>query len=265
MGQIAYHAATGQMAEAFSVSDEEWDAIGSAQRGTWVMPRSGWPAVAKTSIGGLRFFAHNPGYTGILPKPESYAHTRLKIDVLKAARALGHKADLEVFGSAPEGDEWIADVLVTLPDASRMAFEVQLSSQHLKDFRARTERYARSGVRCCWVISNQPVDKRLSKALVYENRDYYNATREFQADAEDLLLLGVQLEGKDAYPDARPVLRFSRGREIRRMEMEEAIAGILAGQYRWERPSWHWTAPPLPTRTSVLGPGDGPEIAVNRG
>lgn len=82
-----------------------------------------------------------------------------------------------------------------------------------------------------------------AKALVYDNRDYFHEHGEFQSDAEDLVLLGVRLEGKGAYPDERPLLRFSRGREVRRMPMEEAIAVIIAGIPQWHRPSWHWGAP----------------------
>lgn len=239
MGQIAYHASAGLTAEAFSATDAEWAAICAAPRGTWLMPRSAWPAVPKTSIRGLRFFAHQPGYSGILSKPESYAHTRLKIDIVKAARALGYRAELEVAGNDPDGSEWIADALVYGAEG-RIAFEVQLSSQHLRDFRARTQRYRNSEVRCCWIVSDIPVGARLSKAIAYENMDYYRANGDFQADLEDLLLFGVPLERKDTYPTERPTLRFSRGRQIRHMKMEEAIEGVLKGYPRWERPSWHW-------------------------
>lgn len=215
----------------------------SAPRGTLLMPVSSWPAVSKTSNRGLRFFSHHPGYTGILPKPESYAHTRLKIDVVKAARALGYHAEIEVCGRDPDGAEWRADVLVTSSEGRRTAFEIQLSSQHLSDFRFRTERYQRSSVECCWIISNQPVDRRLSKALVQENMNYYQAHGEFQSDAEDLMLLGVQITNKDTYPDEPPKLRFSRGPEMRRLPMPEALQGVLTGIPKWSRPRWYWGRP----------------------
>jgi len=152
LGQIAINDKTGERIEAFSVSVEEWKMHCLAQRGTLVTPVSSWPAVPKTSINGLRFFAHHPGYSGLLPKPESYAHTRLKIDVVKAARALGYHAEVEVCGRDPEGAEWRADVLVTSPKGKRTAFEIQLSSQHLRDFCFRTQRYRRSSVECYWII-----------------------------------------------------------------------------------------------------------------
>lgn len=240
MGQLAYEGKTGQIVESFSLSDEAWAIFCAAPRGTLLMPVSSWPAVPKTSIRGLRFFAHHRGYTGIPPKPESYAHTRLKIDVVKAARALGYQAEMEVCGSDPVGDEWRADVLVTSPEGRRMAFEIQLSSQHLCDFRARTERYQRSSIECCWIISEKLVAIRLMKALVYENRNYYLPHGELQADTEDLMLLGVQLTNKETYPDEPPHLRFSRGSEQRLLPIHVAIKGIMTGIPQWRRPRWYW-------------------------
>lgn len=215
----------------------------SASRGTLLMPVSSWPAVPKTSIRGLRFFAHHPGYTGIIPKPESYAHTRLKIDVVKAARALGYHAEMEVCGNDPDGAEWRADVLVTPPEGRRTAFEVQLSSQHLSDFRSRTERYRRSSIECCWIISEKPVGTRLYKALAHDNKDYYEAHGEFQIEAEDLMLLGVQLTNKETYPDEPPSLRFSWRSERHRLSMSVAIQGIMTGIPQWRQPRWHWGQP----------------------
>ncbi len=76
MGQIAYYVSNGEMVEAFSVTDIEWDAICPAPKGMLLMPRTRWPAVAKTSIRGLRFFAQRPGYPERLPVPESHTHVQ---------------------------------------------------------------------------------------------------------------------------------------------------------------------------------------------
>jgi hypothetical protein len=240
MGQTAYRAKTGEVVEAFSVADAEWEALCSAPRGAILMPHSDWPAVPKTSIRGLRFFAHQPGFTGALPKPESYAHTRLKIDIVKAARFLDYDANVEIGGNTPDGEAWKADALVTLPTGKKWAFEVQLSSQHLDDFRLRTERYRRSSVECCWINSESPVGNRLAKALCHENINFYRTHGQFQADAEDLICLGVQLQNKDSYPEELPLLRFGRGAERRRMPISEAIDGIIKGFAHWRRPIWRW-------------------------
>ena len=242
MGQIGVCARTGSMVEAFSANDVQWDNICKAPRGKWLMPRSDWPAVPKTSIRGLRFFAHYKGYSGTLPKPESYAHTRLKIDIVMAARALGYRADMEVAGSDLNGADWVADVLVLAGSDARFAFEVQLSSQHLNDFRARTERYRRSGIECCWIVSDSSVGARLSKAIAYENMEFYRDHQRIQADLEELLVFGVCLKSKNDYPTERPLLRFSRGRLLRHLQIDEAIEGVLRRQPSWERPDWHWNA-----------------------
>ncbi|PTV95326.1 hypothetical protein C8J27_105274 [Rhodobacter aestuarii] len=203
------------------------------------MPRSQWPAIPKTSIKGLRFFAHYPGYTGVKPKPESYAHTRLKIDILKAARTLGFDSQIEAAGRSPDGAEWIADVLVTLPTGQKTAFEVQLSSQHLADFRLRTERYRHSSVACCWVVSEHPVASRLAKALAYDNMDWYKKHGELLSESEELMVLGLLLEDKASYP-AQPLLRLGYTQEARKLTIQEAVEGVLRGRPRWEQAQWKW-------------------------
>jgi hypothetical protein len=107
MGQLAYHSTIGSEIEAFSLTDDEWNAVCHDPIGTWVMPKTNWPAIPKVSIRGLRFFAHKSGYPHPLPKPKSYAHTRLQIDIVNAARSLGYKANLEVDGTTPQGEGWI--------------------------------------------------------------------------------------------------------------------------------------------------------------
>lgn len=244
MGQIAYLAATGEMIEAFSVTDTVWDALCKLPRGSMTMPRTNWPATAKTSIKGLRFFSHYPGFPGGLPKPESYAHTRLKIDVVRLLRSMGFKANIEVPGVSPDGEEWIADVLAENCDGSRTAFEIQLSSQHLKDFRRRTGRYAASGVRTVWIISEQPVAERLTSALIHENGHKKANNGCFICDCEEILPLNVTLVDKDVYPEDPPLVRFGRGVEnIRRMPLAEAINGAMSGFAKWEYPDWRWVNP----------------------
>lgn len=240
MGQIVLKAETGELIEAFSVSDTEWRELCTGSKGSILMPRSNWPAVPKTSIRGLRFFAHHPGYPGSLPKPESYAHTRLKIDIVKAARSLGYQADIEVVGNSPEGEQWIADTLITQNNGHRTVFEVQLSSQDLRDFRLRTERYRRSSVDCVWIASEKPVATRLAKALVNDHIDYKRAYGQCQSQEEALILFGVLLPNKDEYPDEAPSLRFAVGKQIRRMSLSEAIDGTLKGSPRWRQPEWCW-------------------------
>lgn len=240
MGQIAICAETGSSVEAFSLTDLEWDNICHKPSVVLLMPVTGWPAIPKTSIRGLRFFAHAGGYPGKLPSPESYAHTRLKIDVVKAAREAGLNADIEVFGRTPDGDDWIADALVTGVDGRKTAFEIQLSSQHLKDYRTRTDRYKRSGVNCCWITSFKPAFTRLGKSIAHENIDYYQSNGERQFDLEELLTMCVMIEDKAVYPETPPELRFGRGKHHRRLSIMEAVCGVVNGMPRWHHPYWTW-------------------------
>lgn len=254
MGQTAILPMTGERIEAFSASDELWAWLCNVPKGTILMPRTNWPATAKTSIKGLRFFSHFPGYPGGLPKPESYAHTRLKIDVVRSLRSMGFKADIEVQGVSPEGEEWVADVLAENFDGSRTAFEIQLSSQHLRDFLRRSDRYSRSGVKVCWIMSWEPVSGRLTKAIANANIPYYREHGHFLADCPEVLPLRVMLDSKDEYPAERLQLHFGRGAFHKGMEFEEALAGVMLGIPKWEIPEWKWgdhRVPGIPLKTAL--------------
>lgn len=240
MGQIAYIANSGEVLEAFSLPDLAWDALSTVPKGTILMPGTSWPAVAKTSIRGLRFFSHYPGYPNPLPEPESYAHTRLKIDVVKALRAEGWKADVEVRGRSPDGAEWIADVLAEDEDGRKFAFEIQLSSQHLDDFLLRTDRYKRSSVSVCWVMSWKPVELRLQKALLYANRDYNRKHERFMCDSPLIMPLRVDLPSKSAYPEVPIGVTIGRGPYLKKLSLGEAVSGVMKGHPRWDEPDWKW-------------------------
>lgn len=247
MGQTAILAMTGERLEAFSAHDELWKWLCYAPKGTILMPRTNWPAVAKTSMLGFRFFAHYSGYPGIKPEPESYAHARLKIDVVRILRSLGYEADVEVPGVSPTGDEWVADVLTATIGGTKVAFEIQLSSQHIADFRRRTERYRASGVHVFWILAEKPVADRLHKAILVETAALRRAIGVIVCDCEEIIPINVALPNKNQYPDDPLQVRFGRGRDIRRMPLAEAIEGLMYGYARWDYPDWKWVNPLNPT------------------
>lgn len=240
MGQISYRANSGEIVEAFSLSDSEWECICSLPLGSLLMPYTDWPAIPKTSIRGLRFFAHHSGYPNELPKHKSYVHTRLQIDIVKIARKLGFKADIEVRGPDPSSPEWIADVVVTSNTGKKIAFEVQLSSQHLDDFIKRTSRYKESNLDVCWILSEKPVASRLGKALHYKNNSYYKETGKPLVDDGDILTLNIDIADKDTYPETLPPIRIGRGKYIKRISLEEAIYGVMNSFPKWDIPDWKW-------------------------
>ncbi len=247
MGQIAFHSKTGEIIEAFSLNDEQWMNIRAEPIGALSMPLTDWPAVPKISNRGLRYFAHLSGFQGIKPKPESYAHTRLKIDIAKAARKLGYTANLEASSECQGGYQWRADVLVTDTLGQKTAFEVQLSSQTLEEYRHRTARYKASDVGCCWVLMQSPPKHgrqkihALDKAISHENIEKYKETGLFQCDDENLLTLRAFLENKDTYPEERRTLCLLRSTPVEHLEIEEAISRVLKNKFRWKGINWQWS------------------------
>ena len=244
MGQIAYRQATGEIIEAFAVDADEWAKMCAEPLGTYIMPKTDWPALLKESIRGLRFFAHYSGYKGEKPENETYAHTRLKIDVVKAARKLGYEADLEVCGESPDGLKWRADVLVTDRNGQQTAFEIQMSSQTLAEYRRRTECYTFSGVRCCWVLMYKLGSKKLhhlEHAIHCENQEFCKETGLIQVEDDRLITLRVMLDGTDTYPEKRPTLFLRQHFPIEHLQMPEAIDRVVQNKLHWARPYWRWT------------------------
>lgn len=67
------------------------------------------------------------------------------------------------------------------------------------------------------------------------------ATHRFAlSKSEELLLLGVPLDDMNSYPAETPQLRFSRGPQMRKMPVLEAIQGVLQGAHQWRQLRWYW-------------------------
>ena len=167
MALVAIRVCDGAEMEAFALSSEEWRTLQRQPLGTFVMPGTSWPAILKTSIRGLQFFAHAPGYVGSNPEPETEEHRAAKLSIVLALRSAGFTAKVEQPGKTPNGHEWQADVLCVI-DGQPLAFEVQVSQQTLEEYRSRTQRYLDSGVRSIWLVRAPGHFKALSKALFYD-------------------------------------------------------------------------------------------------
>ena len=143
----------GRPVDASTFSGEAWEALkAGATLGDFVMPCCQAPAVLKTSINGLPFFAHLSDECATAP--ETKWHKSGKAAVLAALVDLGIAAREEAPGQAPGGGKWEADVLFNV--AGRVvAIELQRSYQHLRDFMRRQERYAASGVACYWLVRKE--------------------------------------------------------------------------------------------------------------
>ncbi|WP_327378854.1 competence protein CoiA family protein (plasmid) [Streptomyces sp. NBC_01216] len=129
-----------------------WEAVHRTRpRVIMVCPECAHPMHAKVSRYGLRFFAHDPGAPTCALAGESMEHHLLKLELATAVRAAGYHAELEIRG--PDGD-WRADVMSTSPDGTaRMAWEAQLSPITVDEISERTARFAKDGVRVCWVAT----------------------------------------------------------------------------------------------------------------
>ena len=140
----------GELAISSLFGDVEWvqlKADAKAKRISITM-RCGWPAVAKTSAGRTRFFAHAPGGDGCTA-PESREHLLAKAAIVDGIIAAGWTAEPEA-----RGDGWVADVLATKDDR-RAVFEVQWSRQTLEDYQYRQKRYENSGIKAiAWFVQH---------------------------------------------------------------------------------------------------------------
>ena len=163
----------GRPVDASVISRIEWEALKQTARlGDFVMPCCSAPAVLKTSVNGLPFFAHLSDEC--VTAPETIWHKSGKAAVLAALNGMGVSGSDEVSGQSPSGEKWQADVLFSVAGRT-MAVELQRSYQHLRDFARRQERYAASAVECYWLVRKEAfitLAKSTSRLLL--KRDFGN-------------------------------------------------------------------------------------------
>lgn len=152
MTQSAW-ARNGVPVDAATISITDWEALKQeAQLGDFVMPCCKSPAVLKTSINGMPFFAHITDEC--ITAPETKWHKAGKTAVMASLNSLSIEGREEVSGRSPSGNKWEADVLFS-KGGRTIAIELQRSYQHLRDFTRRQERYAASAVECYWLVRNE--------------------------------------------------------------------------------------------------------------
>lgn len=138
------------------MSDEEWQALKAQikqEKLEILMPCCGNTGHMRTSKRGLNHFVHNRR-GDCTSASETWQHLKAKFEIAKACRDAGYNTITEA-----AGDSWRADVLATKGDHIKIAFEVQWSSQTLRETEYRQERYNGDRLRGCWFFRKIPANE----------------------------------------------------------------------------------------------------------
>jgi len=165
VGLLAYRLDGTPIVSVF-LTDEEWKTEALNKSRDLFMPETRGQAVPKVSRLGHRFFSHKPGERGPSQTGgESDDHVMLKIKSLFAATAAGWSALPEQSGVTDSGKSFRADVLCTHPNGkSKVAIEIQRSTQRDVDYEERQRTYEEAGIRCIWIdISKKGYRHHISK------------------------------------------------------------------------------------------------------
>lgn len=136
------------------LDDDAWSRL----RGrTIVLQPCGHPGFPRVSPLGTRHFVHTRD--SACATHESPEHLHLKAVVARAAAQAGWQADTEV-----PGNGFVADVL-TRGRSGQVAFEVQRSSQVLREYERRQAGYEAASIRCVWLVARIPTGHRAGAGL----------------------------------------------------------------------------------------------------
>lgn len=220
----------GRPVNAASFTSTQWEALKqSTQLGDFVMPCCTAPAVLKTSINGLPFFAHLSDECDTAP--ETKWHKAGKASVLAALDGMGIKGCDEVPGTSPNGDRWEADVLFSVPGRT-IVIELQRSYQHLRDFKRRQDRYTASSVECYWLLRKETfltLAKATSRHLL--SRDFGNVFPPGGIGTGMLPELPVAMLDTEG----EQLVQFGL---LKSATVQTWLTGILNGHYKYRSGSW---------------------------
>ena len=230
MTQIAW-TRDGRPVDAGLISSCAWEEMKQAtQLGDFLMPCCKAPAVPKTSINGVPFFAHLSDECDTAP--ETKWHKAGKAAVLAALSALGIDGREEVPGRAPNGSKWEADVLFS-SGGRTIAIELQRSYQHLREYARRHERYLESGVECYWLLRKETfftLSKATSRLLL--KREFGGVFPETGIGTGMLPELPVAILNTE--DEQRVVFGGLKGATV-----QAWLEGILSGSFQYRSGSWN--------------------------
>ncbi|OWQ46628.1 hypothetical protein CDL60_14300 [Roseateles noduli] len=221
----------GTPVDATHFSREEWDSMKAAWHpGAYVLPCCKAPAVLKTSINGVQFFAHLTDECATAP--ETVWHREGKAAVLAALHSMAVPGREEVSGRSPAGDKWAADVLIELPGRT-IAVELQRSPQTMAKFLQRQERYRASNVECYWLLRREvylPLAKSTSRLVL--KRDFGNKWPEAGIGTGMLPELPVAV----LVPEAPRPVQFGLGAAS---SVSEWLQALISGEFRHRGGAWN--------------------------
>ena len=150
----------------FEYNSNSWNELKlSYKNNSLVMPCCKSKAVPKTSKKGAHFFSHAVK-GNCESESESKEHLYIKTIIAKAALKAGWRVYTEWPGETPSKEKWIADVFC-IKGKTRIAFEVQLSYQALRETLYRNDRYKKSNVRSAWFVSS----KKFKNTYIKQRQD----------------------------------------------------------------------------------------------
>lgn len=217
--------------DAACIPSESWEALKlSSKLGDFELPCCRAPAILKTSINGVPFFAHLSDECATAP--ETVWHKNGKAAVLAGLASLGIEARDEVPGKSSTGLTWKADVLFSAGGRT-IAIELQRSYQHLREFTRRQERYAQSGIECYWLTRREQfitLSKSTSRLLL--KREYNNVWPPSGLGTGSLPELPVAI----LETEERQLVIFGVGKGA---TVSEWLAGIVSNRYLYREGSWN--------------------------
>ncbi len=179
------------------LADDDWANLcmdTRAGRRELLLPCCRTRCYARVSKLGTRHFVHKRG-VHCETRGETMQHLLAKEHAARGCRDAGYEVDTEV-----QGDDWIADVLAT-KDRTRIAFEVQWSSQTLTETEERQARYERHGVRGAWLFRKHPAGAAPRRDLPMFKLTFPSRDAPFVEDMPLRLFTAALLGGKFKFCD----------------------------------------------------------------
>ncbi len=222
----------GKFSVASEFAPQEWEIMKDNYcLGDFLMPCCKAPAILKTSPNGLPFFSHYSGECA--SAPETIWHLRVKEALVKELKKRSIQAKDEVSGVSESG-KWKADVYFEYSNRT-VAFEVQHSYQHLRDYFKRQERYKETGVECYWLLY-KPRFLTVTKSIA-KHRLKEEFGKKFPKDKDTAGGLGqisslpiVWFEPEDERPVKAPGFFCT--------ELSIWIDSVLNGDFRYSTGGW---------------------------